>query len=61
MLNEEGRVDVGQVTLTTTRYLSGRNGERHVAMLRVSAFRRRTGGIWRSCNPSHIMRGGNGN
>ncbi|KAF5757918.1 hypothetical protein HanRHA438_Chr16g0736041 [Helianthus annuus] len=48
MLNEEGRVDVGQVTLTTRRYLSGRNGERQVAMLRVSAFRRRAGSILKS-------------
>ncbi|MFS8028077.1 putative NADPH--hemoprotein reductase [Helianthus anomalus] len=45
--NEESRVNVGvgQVTFTTRRYLSGRNGERQVAMLRVSAFRRRTGSI----------------
>ncbi|MFS7951655.1 hypothetical protein Hanom_Chr07g00597671 [Helianthus anomalus] len=48
MLNEEGRVDVGQVTLITRRYLLGLNGERHVAMLRVSAFRQRTGSILKS-------------
>ncbi|MFS8033031.1 putative cellulose synthase (UDP-forming) [Helianthus anomalus] len=37
---QASRVDVGQVTLTTRRYLLGRNGERQVAMLRVSVFRR---------------------